>query len=68
MPPKTYLSRKEAGEFTGFSAATLAKWAVTGRGPKFVKIGTGRSARVRYALAELEAFLRGNQEKPGAAA
>jgi len=63
MPPKTHLTRQQASEFTGFSVQTLGKWAVTGKGPRFTKIGTGRSSRVRYAIADLEAFLRGETEK-----
>jgi hypothetical protein len=56
---RTHLSRKEASEYTGVSAETLAKWAVLRRGPRFSKLGTGRTARVRYAISELDAFLRG---------
>jgi hypothetical protein len=63
MPPKTHLTRREASEFTGFSEQTLGKWAVTGKGPRFTKIGTGRSSRVRYAIADLEAFLCGDTER-----
>jgi hypothetical protein len=59
MTAKTHLTRKEASDFTGFSVATLAKWATVERGPRFVKLGDSRSARVRYPLSELEAFLRG---------
>lgn len=63
MPPKTHLTRREASEFTGFSEQTLGKWAVTGKGPRFTKIGTGRSSRVRYAIVDLEAFLCGDTEQ-----
>jgi len=56
---RTHVSRKEASEYTGFSPETLAKWAVLGRGPKYSKIGTGRTARVRYAISDLDDFLRG---------
>lgn len=56
---KTHMTRKEASEYTGFSQCTFAKWAVVGYGPKFTKIGTGRSSRVRYPIAELDQFLNG---------
>jgi Helix-turn-helix domain len=70
MPPRTHLTRQEAAEYTGFSQDTLAKWAVTPKGPKFIKFGIGRSARVRYAITDLDAFLNGKQNIPtgGAAA
>jgi predicted DNA-binding transcriptional regulator AlpA len=61
-PNRTYLTRKEASEYTGFSSHTLAKWAASGKGPKFRKFGAGRSARVRYSLPDLDAFLAGNSE------
>ncbi len=57
---KTHMTRREAAEYTGFSEQTLAKWAVTGKGPHFTKLGTGRSARVRYAIENLDAFLNGH--------
>lgn len=59
---RTYLTRKEASEYTGFSSHTLAKWAASRKGPRFRKFGTGRSARVRYSLSDLDAFLSGKGE------
>jgi hypothetical protein len=56
---KAFLTRREASQYSGFSMDTLAKWAVTGRGPRFSKIGTSQTSRVRYAVADLDAFLRG---------
>ena len=58
--------REEAAALAGeivrrFSEQTLAKWAVTGKGPKFSKLGRGRSARVRYLIADLDAFLNGGR-------
>ena len=64
-PGKTHLSRKEASDFTGFSEATLAKWATLGRGPRFVKLGAGRCCRVRYAVQDLELFLSGKLNDDG---
>ena len=57
---RTHLTRKEAAEYTGFTPNTLGKWATLGRGPRFIKIGEGRSSRVRYAISDLDAFLRGD--------
>lgn len=56
---RTRLTRREASDYTGFSEQTLAKWAVLGKGPRFTKFGKGRSARVRYAISDLDAFLNG---------
>jgi hypothetical protein len=64
MFPRIYLTRREASEYTGFSQDTLAKWAVVRKGPRFTKLGTGRTSRVRYAIRDLDAFLRGEQTIP----
>lgn len=56
---RTCLTRREAAVCTGLAEQTLAKWAVTGKGPRFTKLGRGRSARVRYAITDLDAFLNG---------
>ncbi len=60
---KTHLSRREAAAYISLAPATLARWAMTpGRAPKFTKLGTGKSSRVVYAIADLDAFLRGAKE------
>jgi len=68
-PNKTHLPRSAAADYLGVKPATLAKWAMTpGRGPLFIKLGTGRSSRVLYAIADLDAFLRSGQVHGGQAA
>jgi len=39
----------------GLSEVTLRKWRITGRGPRFVRVGRA----VRYSGADLDAFLSG---------
>jgi len=58
-----YLTRKEAAVYTGFSHATLAKWAATEKGPRFKKFGRGRSARVRYSIIDLRIFMESAGEE-----
>lgn len=60
-----YVTRKEASQISGFSTDALAKWAVLGKGPPFVKYGTGRSSRVRYPLSGLMEFLRRGHTQTG---
>jgi hypothetical protein len=50
------LTASEVAERIGYSAATLARWRCEGLGPRFVKYGTSQQARVRYPLAEVEAW------------
>ena len=58
MEAERFLSRKQASEISGFKEDTLAHWACLGKGPKFVKYGKGRGARVRYPLSDLLEFMR----------
>lgn len=55
---------KEAAERLRVHPVTLAKWRVSGEGPRFIKFGR----KVLYPLAELEAFeqsrLRENTAQP----
>lgn len=47
------LNRKEAADFLGFAASTLANWALKGYGPPSFKVGGRRF----YWLADLERFV-----------
>ena len=47
-----YLDTREAADFLGLSNRTLDRYRVTGEGPIFHKFGN----RIRYALADLEAW------------
>jgi hypothetical protein len=60
-PPPSSSSRlpdllrpSEAAEYLGMATGTLARWRVSGKGPRYCKIG----ARVRYPLTSLAEFLR----------
>lgn len=52
-----YLSRPQVAEMLCLKTATLRTWVSQGRGPSFVKMGSGRSARVLYPLQEVERYL-----------
>ena len=55
-----YLSRAETAEMIGLQPQTLAKWAVVGMGPKFLKL----NARVvRYRLSDVLAFLESSDTR-----
>lgn len=51
------LNRREAAEYLGLSASTLAKRAMTGDGPSYVKMGR----RVVYLRPSLDAWLDAHQ-------
>lgn len=44
-------------ELGGISPKTLQAWRSTGRGPRYVKLGHGSKAPVRYRLSELRRWL-----------
>jgi hypothetical protein len=51
-----HLTPAELAERIGLSPDTLATWRCRGVGPKFIKYGTSQQARVRYPVAEVEAW------------
>ena len=53
-----YLTRPEAAAFLSLTTETLKRWYAESRGPRAVKFGTARSARVRYARSDLVAFAK----------
>ena len=62
------LDARRAAAFLGVSVSTLAKWRVSGKGPRFVKLGS----RVAYRISDLEEWLdaqtRMSTSDPGHAA
>lgn len=51
------LDQTAAAEFLGLSPRSLEAIRHRGGGPKFVKLGEGLRARVRYRRADLEAWV-----------
>ena len=57
-PIVTDLMRPRAvSEMIGAALPTLDQWRREGRGPAYVKLGTGRGARVVYHRIDVEAWL-----------
>lgn len=51
------LNTKEAAEIMGLAPNTLNKWRMVGRGPRHVKHGDGRNARVAYFEEDILIYL-----------
>lgn len=47
----------EAAVLLTVHADTLARWRREGKGPRFVKFGTGRTAIIRYRREDLETYI-----------
>ncbi|WP_296204142.1 helix-turn-helix domain-containing protein [uncultured Hyphomicrobium sp.] len=52
-----YLTVEEAARFVRLSVKTLAKLRVSGGGPRFIKAGIGRRAKVLYRRTDLDDWL-----------
>jgi excisionase family DNA binding protein len=50
IPP---LTRQEAANYLNIKKGTLEVWAVTGKGPRFLKMGRS----VRYRKIDLDAYM-----------
>jgi predicted DNA-binding transcriptional regulator AlpA len=53
----TLLTRRQAAELLALKEQTLARWAMLGKGPRFVKCG---SRAVRYRPADIERYIAAN--------
>jgi predicted DNA-binding transcriptional regulator AlpA len=58
------LSEAEVAEVLGKPPRTLRQWRYLGAGPRYLKVG----ATVRYRKADLEAWLRAQEQEPVARA
>lgn len=63
MSTPVLLTPKEAAAFLKVSEKTLEGWRGKGTGPTFRRLGR---RMVRYALADLEAWMRGSAKAGGA--
>ena len=51
MPHSEIMNPKQAAEFLGTSASTLAVWRRTGQGPRFIRYGP---KAIRYRVSDLK--------------
>lgn len=51
------LTGQEVSQILKVSIHTVNWWRSQGKGPRFVKLGTGLSSPVRYRLSDLQAYL-----------
>lgn len=56
-PPAELLTPKQAATLLHLSPRTLEGFRRRGDGPKFSKLGDGRSARILYPRAEIDAWI-----------
>jgi predicted DNA-binding transcriptional regulator AlpA len=55
--PERLLTAIEAATLLGLSIKTLERHRGRGVGPHYIKLGAGRSGRVRYRRGDLEAWI-----------
>lgn len=54
---KTYNDTEQEADRTSFSKKTFENWRVRGEGPPYIKVGSGRNARVLYDPEEVDKWL-----------
>lgn len=55
--PAGYLTTVEAADFVRLSPRTLERLRVQGTGPRYIKAGRGKRAKVLYRIADLQEWL-----------
>lgn len=55
--PASVLTSPQAAAYLGVKPQTLRKWRVSGRGPRYVRLGSSPRARVAYRVYDLAAWL-----------
>lgn len=58
------MTTKEAADYIGMSPATLNGWRFMGEGPVYLKMGTGKRAKVAYLREDLDEWLRTRRTDP----
>jgi hypothetical protein len=61
------LTEAEAAEYLRRPNRTLADWRMRGEGPPYLKTHAGRSGRVLYRRADLEAWVESKMVTPSKA-
>jgi len=51
------LTRREAAQYLGVKDNLLARWAMLGKGPSYIKMGEGIKCHVRYAKSDLLKYI-----------
>lgn len=55
-PAPELITSNELADRWGINEGSLRMMRVAGRGPRYLKLGTGPRPRIRYRLAEVVAF------------
>lgn len=59
--PHHRLTTQEAAQYVRLSPRTLERLRGEATGPKYIRAGTGKRARVFYLIADLDAWLEGKR-------
>jgi hypothetical protein len=58
------VDERQAAEWLDVEVKTMRAWRLRGRGPRYLKYGTGKAGAVRYRIGDLEAFLAASAVNP----
>ena len=51
------LNEHQVADRLNVSVATIRRWRLLGRGPRWIKLGQSRGSALRYRPADVEAFI-----------
>ena len=57
---ESLLTSKQLATFLHLSEQTIRRYRSNGHGPRYTKLGSGKSARILYRMSDVEDFLRSN--------
>jgi len=60
-----FLEEPEVATRWKMSRRTLQNWRANGTGPRYIKLSEGRGGRVRYPLADIQAYEQARIVQPG---
>jgi hypothetical protein len=56
-PSEDLLTNDEAANILGIRPNTLEIWRHKGKGPKYIKLGTGKSSPIRYRRTDIQVWM-----------
>jgi hypothetical protein len=57
------LTKNDVAALLRLSVQTLARWRCLGIGPRYIKLGPGRTSPIRYSRAAVEAYLAASSRR-----
>lgn len=60
--PPALLTAEQVAERYGMTKESLSNWRLAGKGPAYIRLGSGSRARVMYRVADVEEWELNNRK------